>query len=349
MECTQICPPTTTCNKKTNMCTPKTVKCKRGTAQGKATKTCDLVPQTSPSSSHHPEGKRCPPGFRRNDGKCENEFIALCKKHIMVPTLDKVVQSSYLTHKDCTIFLVAEEHSPHTKCTELLDMFEDLIDDNAALPNPIKIDLMIELLQETTAFKSAAYEPTALQLNNIRNHFQDCITTRNCLIRVHWTDPTRTIRGATRKRSAQDRNVHDWLQELARSKMEADEWTQNKKITEFFNDESDIPKLLSENQLVVKEIEKASKINPIFTVDFCIRGFMYFYNKNKKMYPTLPWQKLVKLQTRSVMDFYVVARIIKSKMKHVIYYAGYNHVANITMILSTLDFKLIDRVDGQCM
>lgn len=359
MECPKPnrCPNKTTCNKKTNMCTPKTVRCARGTKKGTVTKTCDLIPKKSAS--------RCPAGSRRNNktGDCENDFITLCKKHIMVPTLDGVVQTSYLTHKDCTVFLIGEKHQKHIQCTEILEMFKELIKENKTLSNPVSIDILIELLQYDMVLSAKfnnffnriksvlprgllnqepKYEATDSQLNNVRMYFLNCSENKNCDVRVHWTDPIKA------KFDDKSKNIHDWLHTLAQiCKPGSDDWTKNKTITDMFLFESDMPKLLTENRLVVKEIEKAAKINPAFTLDFCIKLFMESYSKFKKQYP-IPWQKLVGLQIRAVMDFYTVARIIKSKMKHVIFYAGHLHYINVTTILNALDFKLIHSVDGKC-
>jgi hypothetical protein len=337
------------------MCAPKTLKCALGTKPGKVTKLCELVP-------HAP--KRCPAGSRRNKtGNCENDFIKLCEKHIMVSTLDEVVQTSVLSNKNCTIFLIGEKHAPYKKCTEILEMFKALIRENEALPKPIKIDIMIEYLQSTfsnsviikdtlTTQKKyngqqlIPYKDTYVQLNNVRDHFQDCMETRNCSARLHWTDPTNTL--YTKEKS--EKNIHEWLRELEHSTREHGvyntTWLLNPKITNFFNQESDIPKLLTENRIAVKEIQKASRINKHFTMDFCIKIFMQFYSDMRK---TSDWPRLVTMQNRFVVDFYNVARIIKLKMNHVICYAGFAHTRNMTVILSELNFNIVRKVDGTCL
>jgi hypothetical protein len=357
MECPpkpKRCTKNTTCNKKTNICTPKTVKCARGTKLGNVTKMCDLVPNALT--------KRCPAGSRRNKktGDCENEFINLCKKHIMVSTLDAVIKTSYLSNKACTLFFIGEKHQPHSKCMEILDMFKALVGENETLPKPIQIDIMIEYLQKDFAssvrykdnlkyFKQYhgqqlhAYDKTAVQMNNIRQHFQDCMDTRNCSVRVHWTDPSNTFDSKDSRK-----NIHEWLRELEGVELFKDTWTTNPKITIFFNKESDMSKLLTENRFVVKEIQKASKINSTFTLDFCTKLFMKMYSDMKKELG-YNWEKVVTYQNRRVMDFYTAARIIKSKMKHVIFYAGNLHTTNVTLILTSLNFKLVHSLDGQCL
>jgi hypothetical protein len=345
MECPpkpKRCPNKTTCHKKTKICTAKTVKCSKGTKLNPVTKACNVRPFTY---------KRCPTGSRRNktSGECENDFITLCNKHIMVSNLDNVIQTSSLSNKDCTVFLIGEQHKTHTKCIEILEMMKQLIKENSALSKPVQIDLMIEILQSsTTVYKSKSYRANNHQLNNIRNHFHDCMTTHKCPVRVHWTDPTQTSHDKTKLTKTHPKDIHDWLHQLARTDFFKDDWTKNESITNYFNKESDMPTLLTENRFVVKEIKKASKINPAFTLEFATKIFMDSYSKHKKYYKA-SWQKLVKLQTRYVMDFYVAARIIKLKMKNVIYYAGDEHINNIITILTALDFKTIKNITGKCI
>ena len=337
MECPpkpKRCPNKTTCHKKTKICTAKTVKCSKGTKLNPVTKACDMRPFTY---------KRCPTGSRRNkkSGECENDFITLCNKHIMVPTLDSIIKTSSLSNKDCTVFLIGEKHETHTKCVETLDMLKQLVKENSALSKPVQIDLMIEILQSSTVYLPKSYRAKNHQLNNIRNHFHDCINTHKCPVRVHWTDPTQTAHPKE--------DIHSWLDQLARTDFFTDYWMDNREITDYFNKESDMPKLLTENRFVVKEIKKASKINHAFTLEFATKLFMDSYSKHKKYYYKESWQKLVKLQTRYVMDFYVAARIIKLKMKNVIYYAGDGHIDNIIKILTALNFKTIKNVTGKCI
>ena len=139
----------------------------------------------------------------------------------------------------------------------------------------------------------------------------------------------------TKKHDPNNGVTTQWLIELSKTGWLDDSWTKNKKITAFFNKESDVPRLLTENRFVVKEIQKASKINPTFTLSFATKMFMDMYHYNKNAYQC-NWEKLMRIQTRRVMDFYTAARIIKSKMKHVIFYAGSLHTHSVTSILLEL-------------
>jgi hypothetical protein len=322
MECPKRCPNKTRCNKKTNICQTSTKKV--GTPVTRLT--------------------RCYAGTKRNKktGDCENDFIQLCKKHILVPTLDKVLATSWVTNKDCNIFMIGEKHARYTKCTSILEMFKTLMDENAARSRPIQIDLMIEYLHKDLFHDDFPIVNTDAQLNFVRNYFDKCIKKHTCPARVHWTDPTQID-------PDHHRTIPKWLSLISESKWYDDAWTQNKKITDFFNNESDVPKILTENVFVVKEIEKAAKVNPKFTLAFATKLFMDYFKELRTTYKTSTWQKLVKSQSRHVMDFYVAARIIKSKMKNVIFYAGALHTERLIHILTSLNFKLIRTIDGTCM
>jgi hypothetical protein len=251
MECPKRCPNKTRCNKKTNSCQPKTLKCSTKTKLNTLTRQCDPVPTAM---------KRCYAGTKRNKktGDCENEFINLCKKHIMVSNLDSVIHTSWLTNKDCNIFMIGERHDTHTQCESIFQMFKDMMKENLALSKPIQLDLMIEYLQEDIVnLKKFVLLKKDAQMNFVRVYFQNCIKHHNCPIRVHWTDPSET---------SHVRNIPNWLIELSRTGWLDDSWTKNKKITAFFNKESDVPRLLTENRFVVKEIKKEYKINPTFTL-----------------------------------------------------------------------------------
>jgi len=265
--------------------------------------------------------------------KKSNAFIALGKKHVMRPHLNGVVQSSWLSYKDCNIFTIGEVHESSQKCMDILTMFKALLLDR---PKSLLLDIMIEDLPYDL---DAEFETPQLndQINQIRTFFEPCIKYHNCPVRVHWTDPSESYQ----------KIIHEWLLELAKYDFFLDDWTKNKKITPFFKKESDMSKLLTENRIVVKEIHRASKVNPAFTMEFATNIFMKLYEHEKERYK-YPWEKLVTLQTRHVMDIYTVARLIKLDMKNIIFYAGYSHTEAVIQILVALHFKINKIVDGKC-
>jgi len=333
MECPKRCPNKTKCNKKINQCVPKTLKCSRKTDLNKITTHCD------------PKLSKQPHEYASDDKK----FIMLCKKHIMVPSLDNVIQTSWLNSKDCNIFMIGEKHYPHEKCTAILDMFKSLIRENVMGGSPVNFDIMIEYLQKNAVPDKTYLKEDSeiklygdeIQLNNLRRFFVKCIKFKNCFMRVHWTDPSQADK------------LTDWLNEMSYEAIEnnglfKDNWIKNPKIKKHIKKESDISKLITENKIVVKEINKATKVNPNFTLKFVTDLFVKLFN-NRKREIGLPWKYLVTLQSRRVMDFYTAARIIKSKMKHVIFYAGNNHTETVIKILTELNFKLIDKINGTCI
>ena len=294
--------------------------------------------------------KRCPNGTRRNKKtmNCSpvktvksvkddyNMFNMLCKKHIMVPTLDNVLKTTWIYNNETNIFLIGEMHLPHTKCTGILEMIKSLIKENAALPNRPEIDFFIELTQYASDKELAT---TQTQMSHVRVFLSRCIKYRICTIRVHWADPTQVDH---------QRGIPEWLNELSKTKMFEADWMKNPLIAEQLQKEKDIIKLITENRFVMKEIEKASKVYKRFTLAFCKRQFMIMWEKLKIKY-RLDWTKVVKMQLRHVVDFYTVARILKSKMKHVIYYAGDIHTDNVIHLLTLLNFYVKQQIKGECI
>ena len=316
MECPKRCPKGLRCTKKTRVCEPK--------IQSKT--------QKREPKKYTKVSKRCYPGTKRNkEGDCENAFIALCKKHILVPTLDHVVQTTWLRNKGCNIFMIGENHQPHEKCTPILDMLNAFTSE-ATMP----VDLMIELYQHD-AYKQMIVLPRSAQMNRVRYHFAKCIRERNCPVRVHWADPGMTNRPD---------DMPEWLHEFSKENLFSDQWTKNPKIT---FQEKDVPKMLTHNRVVVKEIGKASKLYPSFKIIPAAKLFMQMYHELKYKFIVYPWEKLVTVQLRYVMDFYTVARILKSNMKNVVIYAGNLHTTNMTKILQVLGFEVVRTVDGECL
>ena len=340
MECPKRCPKSTRCNKKLRVCEPKTLaKCKKGTNMNSLTHHCD--PPVSKIS-------RCYKGTKRNpkNGYCENVFIKLCNAYIMDPKLDRMLQTTWLTHQDCNIFTIGERHGVHTQCTAMLTMFKQMISMNNSLSKPVRFDILIEFTQEA-AHKFKAYQDvdipdvlTFTQMNRVRHYFNGCLQKRNCPVRVHWVDPTLTAQ-----------RLPNWLDELSHIDWGSGgltKWTMIPAIREQIETESDVLKLLTENAIVMKEIEKASKVNPKFNLAFCKDLFMKKFTREVES-SGVYWFYSVHIQLRYVMDFYAVARIIKLKMKEVVFYAGNLHVVNIIDILNALNFKMVRTINGECI
>ena len=279
----------------------------------------------------------------------------------MVTNLDSVIQTTWLNYNGCNIFLIGEKHSPHTQCNSIYVMFHNLVNDtdypdllNTAAP---KIDLMIEFLQKDAvqdavhdAIKESQFERLYLkednQINNVREYFYNCIVYHNCKLRVHWADPSETIYDDKTK------NIDNWLQLLTQiliSKLTFDDsWMAHTVITNELQKKDDIIKIITSNPIIVKEINKASEKNPMFTLDFVIDLFKKRFDKYIRLSKAGRWQNYVFHMARCAMDIYTVARIIKLEMQNVIFYGGVNHTTFIIEILSKLHFKTIKVINGEC-
>jgi hypothetical protein len=269
-------------------------------------------------------------------------FVRLCQKHIMVDHLDSVDSTTHVANKDqrITLFLVGETHKPHTKCKAILDMFQELIAENSALEKPLVIDLIVEMLESEIPSILANDEfsqPDKFQISNIRKFFVKCIQTRDCPVRVHWADPSRT-----------ERVMPEWLYILNQvAKPSSSSWYKDNPILrKFMRHEGELPKLLTENTMVVKEIEKASEVNPTYSLRFVKAVFK---RMSSEIHPV--WQQRVFTLSRAVMDFYTIARIIKLNMSHVIFYGGDNHMDRVLYILNYMGFDILARQEksGECV
>ena len=270
--------------------------------------------------------------------KISNAFTDLCNKHIMGQELDEVVETAWLQNGQSNIFLIGEHHTPHTKCVGILDMFQRFMND-VKKENILDIDLLIEHTQYDTLpeviQQHNALTSDSLQINYVRDYFQTCILNRNCDIRVHWTDPSMSNK------------IEEWLHLLSKEEIGSMRWTDTS-IFDSFNSEEDIVRLVTDNSILTKEIRAASRRVPSFTLEWVVDLFMEQYIQNTILYPEYSWKKIVTIQLRHVMDFYTVARIIKSQMKNVIVYGGFAHMTHIGSILKKLNYMTIDRVEGQC-
>ena len=288
------------------------------------------------------------------------KFIDLCEKFIMTDKLDHVYQSTWLKNGDYNIFLIGEEHKPHDnlKCIGILDMFRKLIEKNPK--NDMNIDFFIEIYNRYV-YNDDLYNfkydiINKAQIYNIRIAFLNCIKSKKCpYIRVHWTDPSII--------SEKDKNykkLPKWLKLLQEYSGEGfsikddndfKKWKKNKKILKYFNpyiNENDILKLLTENIIVIKEFNKVFLLYPMFNIEKIKSIFLEIYFITKKMYKN-NYDYTIFSMDRTVMDFYSVARILKSQMKNVIFYAGNNHIERIIFILNTyFGFYIKNKILGTC-
>jgi hypothetical protein len=314
--------------------------------------------------------KRCPNGTRRNkEGVCvtpmrsrlirpdtpdsdyrgrtlqttgsSEHFVALCKKHILNNNLASVWEKAWLRNGDRHIFLIGETHQPYknTKCTPILEMFKALLKENMK-SHPVMMDIMIEYLEYGTNFELSSALKNS-QMSRVREFLVPCMKTRNCSARVHWTDPTQI----------NSKLLPKWLQLLGSENyyehMFTDKWKEHPEIVAEITTKKDIIKLLTENPIVMKEMEKANKNHP----NFIEYAFMFFIEtfKNQVQHAKGKWENCVLLQSRRVMDFYTCARIVKGDMKHMIIYAGQSHTNFMLRFLGVCGFTVEEYIKGTCI
>ena len=279
------------------------------------------------------------------------KFIELCNTHIMVHNLEHVIQTTHLQKNDCNIFFIGEEHLKREyenaeMCEGILDTLKDLTKDTTN--NKINIDFFIEISNKYV-FDSEIYNFTnsKTQMTDVINEFINCIKTKKCpFISVHWSDPTYIS-----EKDKRYKKIPNWLK-LYQLYSENDfDWKDLTSITKYFNpykNENTIIKLLIDNHIVMKEIDKASKVNPLFNIKKIKYIFLNMYKKIKKYYKN-DMKLVIFTMDRTVMDFYTISRIIKSEMKNVLFYGGDNHVERIKHILiKYFDFYQVDTYEGHC-
>jgi predicted transcriptional regulator len=171
----------------------------------------------------------------------------------------------------------------------------------------------------------------------VRKLFVNCIKYKNCPMKVHWIDCNMN----------NSKRLPTWMNELYNAHLSEKDWTKTPSIASELNTKRSLLKLLTSHGIVTKEIEKAEKINPMFTLEFAeslfakmIVDYSSMYSKGNTVFHSF----------RAVMDFYTVARIIKSEMKHVIVYVGHNHAERISHILQQVGFELREKTTNpQCV
>jgi len=299
--------------------------------------------------------KRCPPGSRKDtkrqnrcftktgeelfrkgelkDPKNNIEFMFLAYQHIMQTPLENVITKLWLKKDDCNIFLIGETHGVRNhKCVGTYDMFKKMLTD--FIDKKINsIDIMLEIKEEHTKnytmspfnkMRHTKYIDRHTQMINVRRILSKCIATKKCPFKVHWADSN----GTTNSRFPK------WIKLLSEGKdrntLKNASIIQDK---ELFTPES-MMKLLTEHGIVTKEVEKAQKVEPRFTLDFAKSMFAHFIDE----YKNYTIDKLIFHLLRRAIDIYTAARIIAKQMKNVIVYEGDNHVRALRYIFSFLGF-----------
>ena len=273
------------------------------------------------------------------------DFINLGLNYIMHNRLEWVHSKTFMQKEDCIIFIIGEQHETKThKCNGIYDMFIDIIQ---RIKSKLQIDVMLEMSQEDVEYMKDSLSPDLMtrskkvklemaQINRVRTLFVNCIKDKNCPLKVHWTDATQLV---------SNKRVPGWLHLFGKDpsinwngtpKQNSIPDKQIKLISSELKTDKQLMKLLIKNGVVMKEIQKAEKVNPKFNLVFAKIFLNKIILENKFNTELLRTFNVF----RTVMDIYTVARIIKLRMKNVIVYVGEHHAKRIIRMLKSLDFTM---------
>ena len=308
-------------------------------------------------------------------------FVDLCNDYIMNTSLEFVMHKSWLSKGKVNIFIIGELHSYRNYTeTGIFEMFEQIKqaikDEDTSI-----VDIMVETSEGYTNREEGLWMtpekfPRAdfKQINNVRGLFHTCIANHNCgKIRAHWVDNLTFSISTTYKTSntfafskipglasapaswyAPPPSVRTalaamppWLKTFYDDYKRYDDTFQAK-----FKTDEDLLKLLDENTIVVKELERAARLQgfkqetPVFDLEFAratLAELPQLWLETDAVYMNLFGYKGKIFNTaRAVMDIYTVARIIKSNMKNVIIYEGSFHAENVVYMLTELGYTTND-------
>ena len=289
-----------------------------------------------------------------SDNPERDTFIEM-GKYIMGTSLEAVMNKFWIQKGDCNIFLIGENHQQRNfKCIGINEMFTTLIQIIEKVDIKPPIDIMLEIKQNQVhdiRFKPPDMllsrwglllgNPTTLQINQVRNLLGSCIYKANhCPVKVHWSDSNGMLPYAN-----QDIDYTYSLDHFPVARAYEAYPSRMKDITNLpfgSPNEIDIPDdeivdFLTHHLILKKEIEKAEKVNPSFTMDFSKTIFKEFI---KQVNAHAQSDHLL-FKMRYIIDFYTSARIIAKGMKNVIVYGGDVHIQNVVHILSKLDYNIV--------
>ena len=290
----------------------------------------------------------------------KNEFVELAQSHFFYSGLEMVVNKYWFSKGNANIFIIGEQHYPRNFVGNgTYEAFNDFMQDIKRLNT--SVDIMLEERDESIYMPPEMYSPKNEQLINIRSLLHECIRTHKCgKVRAHWVDgdysknpymisnrfsPIRplTIAESVPKRTLRNalNEMPPWLKSFYADNFHVINGTLilrfSPELLDRFSNIVGIRTLLTENTIVLKEIGKATLVNPDFNLqfaeDFLTGIILTAVTSNEKIFEA----------ARCVMDIYTVARMIKSRMKNVIIYVGGAHSTNISNMLDQLDYKMEDK------
>ena len=291
----------------------------------------------------------------------QDKFVELAELHFFYSGLEMVVNKYWFSKGNANIFIIGEMHNTRNFVGNgTYEAFYAFMRDLERTTT--SVDIMLEISDDSIDREVSppeVYRPEVYQITNIRSLLHKCIRTHNCgKVKVHWVDgdysknpymisnrfsPTlrpRTIAVTPPKKTR--RNALDEMPAWIKSFYE-DNYREirgeliqqlSPELVKRFSTISGMLTLLTENTIVVKEICKATRVNPDFHLEFAQDYLIAIIFQSRFNVFTV---------ARCVMDIYTVARMIKSHMKNVIVYVGAAHSINISNMLLQLDYTMNEK------
>lgn len=278
------------------------------------------------------------------------KFVELCREHIIYKEI-AVMKKYELSKEDMNIYMLGEKLGygnveVNDTCVNTLEMFESLINEFKKIGDYVNVDLLLDVTQKDTL--DITWEQQKLELSDniddkiaavnryvehdterVRYVFNDCMVKKNCVMKVHWLNPN------------DHSKVPQWMTDLHSNyftwqKYKGDFIDKIEKITDSLQLQTELFRLVTENPVIMSEINNASAINQSFNLPFLKHHF------NKVVQLQLEGKSLKEITflcLRRAKSYYAVARIIKSKMKNVIIYLNYEDADDIKYIFMLLEYR----------
>jgi hypothetical protein len=279
----------------------------------------------------------------------QKTFVDLANEHFMNSNLEMVQTKYHFSKGNVNIFIIGEIHGTRNYTAigiyEAFETFYDIVKDT------IQVDILIEASDDyinKSFIKYRPYNDYINQINNVRTLFYDCMFEHNCnKVKVHWIDGDYSnndemvskkfehrLAAETHIRRNALAEMPPWIRTFLKDNVNKNgSLKENPELIERFKTMEGVLTLLTENTIVMKELDKSHEIEGKFDLAFAIKFLTRIYEIAKKE------NKILDV-ARAVIDIYTVARMIKSQMKNVIIYNGAFHSDNVAMILTQLSYTL---------
>jgi hypothetical protein len=320
--------------------------------------------------------------------RSDSSFVRTAKQYLLQANLSRVEYTAWLQKDDCNLFIIGEHHGPHaTQCPRITDAIAKIIEETPEKIDLIiehskpgtHIYKKGSQLQDLVAIYGHCFTEHNCP---VRVHWGDPDNSERNerslellmdLILLHKSDSALVLK------ESNNQDAYDLVEklftgnglvkhEINKAKIPyADLLRIYKNSYDFYMTtvEEEFQKYVAELnvfplsddwQKTFKEWEdfksnyskhSEGQARALFEEENPFR--LIFYNQWVK-FRIDKWNrdKAFFVMLRLVTDYYVVARILKSLMKNVIYYGGVMHLQNVVYILDKLGFTIKDIKKGQC-